>query len=119
MPIDGAVVQGRKAEGRGGGESHRSAVMSGVQSVTLGLSTCGNNNVDECGSVNRRAKVMCEVVTNRILYDIGSISGRLIVCVNLQIISIEVVDCWCVEERNGRRDDVSDTSVFCFNIQCL
>ncbi len=118
MPIDGAVVQVGKAEG-GGGESHRSAVVSDVLSVTRGLSTRGNNIVDECGSVNMRAKVLCEVVTNQIIYVIESISIRLTVCAKLQIISIEVVDCWCVEERNGRRDDVSDTSVLCFNIQCL
>ncbi len=102
---------GGKGGGEGGGESYRSAVLNGVQPVTRGLSTRGNNNVDECGSVTRRAKVMCEVVTNWRLYDIGNNNSILIVCVNLQITLIEVVDGCCDEERHGRRDDVSDTSV--------
>jgi hypothetical protein len=118
VPIDGAVVQVGKADG-GGGESHRSAVGSDVLSVTHGISTRGNKNLDECGVVNMCSKVLCEVVTNWILCVIESISRRLTVCVKLQIILTEVVDCWCVEERNGRRDDVSDTFVFCFNMQCL
>jgi hypothetical protein len=74
--------------GWGGEESHRSAVGSDVLSVTHGISTRGNKNVDECGAVNMCSKVLCEVVTNWILCVIEIISIRLTVCVKLQIIII-------------------------------
>ncbi len=68
MPIDGAVVQVGKAGGGGAEESQRSAVGSGVLSVTHGILTRGNKNVDECGVVNMCVEVLCEVVINWIVF---------------------------------------------------
>jgi hypothetical protein len=103
--------------GRGGGEeSHRSAVGSGVLSVTHGLSTRGNKNVDECGVVNMCAKELCGVVTNWIICAIEIVNMRLIMGMKLQILIIDKVDSWCDEEKNGRRDDVSDAFSFICNV---
>jgi hypothetical protein len=99
VPIDGAVVQVGKAEG-GGEESHRSAVGSGVLSVTHGLSTRGNKNVYVCGVVNMCAKELCGVVTIWIICAIKIVNMRLIMGVKLQILIIEIVDSWCDEEKN-------------------
>ncbi len=83
-------------------------MRSGVLLVTHGASTRGNINVYVCGVVILCAKELCGVVNSWIICDIEIVNMRLIMGVKLQILIIEIVDSWCDEEKNGKRDDVSD-----------